>query len=154
MKQASPKKSAACFFLILLVQCSSRMLDILLISEKKTRLMSLFAALLLIVLPAFYGCVSYFLVGKIPKALFLNISALNVSAALTALFTQSPPLSETVVILPQIPFLIVSFLGTKFIHTAKARKNKLFCLLAFSIPTAMIAWLVYWISLMIFSSGI
>lgn len=111
--------------------------------SEKVSVQSFYITLILIILPSLYGAVSYFLIGRLPKALLMNGAALIIAAAAVTFCTQCPPLSEGVVIILQVPALLTAYFAAKLIHTSKSRKYKLLVSILFCLILAGIAGIMY-----------
>lgn len=126
-----------------------RMIPLSGILGENVSVQSFYITFILIVLPSLYGAVSYFLTGRLPKALLMDGAALIIAAAAVTFCTQYPPLSEGIVIILQVPALLTAYFAAKLIHTSKSRKYRLLVSILFCVILAGIAGILYFVNKML-----
>lgn len=137
------KQNILYIFFASLLYSIFRMIQISGILSENISVQSFYITLILIILPSLYGAVSYFLIGRLPKALLMNGAALIIAAAAVTFCTKCPPLSEGIVIIFQVPALLTAYFAAKLIHTSKSRKYKLLVSILFCVILAGIAGIMY-----------
>lgn len=120
-----------------------RMIQLSGILTENVSVQSFYISLIFMILPSLYGAVSYFLIGRLLKALLTNGAALIIAAAAVTFCVQCPPLSEGIVILLQVPALLTAYFAAKLIHTSKSRKYRLLVSILFCVILAGIAGIMY-----------